>query len=323
MEKMKRFLKSFRTWGLYVAPFLIGYWLFRTDPDGGLSTQSMLQGLVSGLIGVTVAHLTRKVIYDYLKMETVARKAVEHPIGAGLIYLAVSIVFAVLIIVFAPRAHAQDVRTYVPAGAYKYAPLLKAEQDRLWPGHPMPSALGALVEQESCISLKHSRCWNPGARLKTEREEGAGMGQITRAYRKDGSLRFDALEATRALDPSLVDLRWDTVYRRPDLQLRAIVAMNLDCDRRMRRMVPNPQARLEMCDAAYNGGLAGLQQERRACGQRAGCDPQQWFRHVELVCLKSKVAWKGYGKSACGINREHVEMVIVTRRPKYIPLLET
>jgi hypothetical protein len=315
-------MKSARVWGLWVLPLLVIAWLFGTDPDGGVSTQSMLQGVVTGMLAVTLAYLARKFAAPYIKLERLVRLAEEGNMAAAIVVLGTFIFMAAALFVFSPRAHAQDVRTYVPKAAYTYAPLLKAEQERLWANHSAPAMLGALVEQESCISLKHSRCWNPGVRLKTDREEGAGFGQITRAYRADGSIRFDALDAARQLDPGLTEWSWSNVYRRPDLQLRAIVAMNRDCDRRLRPMVADPERRLQLCDAAYNGGWAGMQQERRTCGQKPGCDPQQWFRNVELVCLKSKVRWKGYGKSACEINREHVEMVAVVRRPKYIPLLE-
>ena len=43
-----------------------------------------------------------------------------------------------------------------------------------------PPRVAALVEQESCAS--RAACWNPGARLKTSREEGAGMGQRSPHY---------------------------------------------------------------------------------------------------------------------------------------------
>jgi hypothetical protein len=316
------FLASSRLWGLWIFPVLVIAWLLGNDPDGGISTQSMLEGMVEGTIAVTLAHMARKFALNYIKLEELVRLAKEGNTAAAIVVLAVLIFMSALLFVFSSRAHAQDVRTYVPAGAYTYAPVLKAEQLRIWADHPSPSMLGSLVEQESCISLKHYRCWNPGARLKTEREEGAGLGQVTRATRADGSIRFDALAAARQLDPSLAEWSWSNVYKRPDLQLRAIVVMNRDCDRRLKRMVADPYARLQLCDAAYNGGWSGMQQERRACGQKAGCDPQRWFGHVEKVCLKSKVRWKGYGKSACEINREHVDMVAMVRRPKYVALME-
>ncbi|HWI02409.1 MAG TPA: hypothetical protein VNT52_01025 [Acidimicrobiales bacterium] len=314
-------MKSYRTWLLYLFPLAVLAYLFHTDPDGGLATRDMLTGLVSVCVAVVVAHFARKSIFDYLKMQRVFEAAMRSPTGAGLVFLGVCLVLGALLLVAAPRAHAQDVRTYVPAGAHEYALTLKAEQMRLWPTHPRPAMLGALVELESCITLRHSRCWNPSSRLRTSREEGAGMGQLTRAFHPDGSIRFDALADARGLDPSLRELSWSTIYQRPDLQLRTMVAMNRDCFRRVARMVDDPLVVLEFCDAAYNGGYAGMQRERRACGLRAGCDPDRWFGHVERVCLKSSAVMPGYGRSPCEINRHHVHEVAVVRWPKYVPLL--
>lgn len=306
---------------LWLLPAGLAYWLFKTDTDAGITTAAMLTNLATGVLVVTLAHLARKYVFPYIKLEKHVNAAERSPTGAGLVVLAMAIVFVGLLLVFAPRAHAEDVRTFVPAGALKYAPVLKQEQLRLWPDHPAPEMLGSLVEQESCISLTHRTCWNPAARLKTAREEGASFGQITRAYKADGTLRFDALAATRQLDPSLAEWSWSNVYSRPDLALRAIVATGRDCERRLRPVIADPQARLDFCDAAYNGGYAGMQAERRACGQKVGCDPKKWFGNVALVCLKSHERWKGYGASACDINRGHVDMVSRVRRPKYEPLL--
>jgi len=319
---MKAFWKNRRLWGVWVMSSLVLGWLFWTDPDRGAATRDMLQNLAAVGLGLTCAHVVRKSFLPYIKLETFVRKALENPIGAGLVVLGVLLFTAVAAMLFGARAHAEDLRTFVPANAYTYAPTLKTEQREVWPADPGPAMLGALVEQESCVTLHSPHCWNPAAKLKTAREEGAGMGQITRAYRADGSLRFDSLEAVRALDPGLSEWSWQNVYQRPDLQLRAIVVMNRHCFMRMSRLVHDPEQALEMCDAAYNGGYAGVQQERRACGQRDGCNPQKWFGNVAEVCLKSKVHWKGYSKSACEINREHVEMVAVVRRAKYVPLLE-
>jgi hypothetical protein len=219
-------------------------------------------------------------------------------------------VFVGLLLVFAPRAHADP----LPAGFHTYGATLRAEQRHYWPDHPDPAALAALVEQESCVSLKSPKCWNPGARLKTDREEGAGMGQITRAYRADGSVRFDALADLREqYDAELGALSWGNVYQRPDLQLRALVLMSRDAARPFRAS----SAWLHFGDAGYNGGVAGVQKERRACKLSAGCDPAQWFGHVERHCLKSRQPLYG-GRSACDINREHVHNVFLVRRAKYV-----
>jgi hypothetical protein len=214
-------------------------------------------------------------------------------------------------------ASAQDVRTFIPPSAEKHMHWVTIQYKEVWERMPEPHYFPALIEHESCISLKHSRCWSPTSRLKTSREEGAGLGQLTRAYNPDGTIRFDALNDMRKIDPrGLNELRWDTVYQRPDLQIRVIILMTRQNWNRLQALVPENDARLQMADAAYNGGLGGLLNERRACARREACDPNQWFGHVEKVCLKSTKPLYA-GRSACDINRHHVHDVIHTRMPKY------
>jgi len=280
-----------------------------SDPD--LHMMSTLLGglaILQGLWAVFAAHWTRKAMLDYPEadMQRLFARALESATGAGLALIALAIMFLGLLLVFSPRAHADT----LPPGFLQYGAILKAEQRAYWPNHPDAALLAALVEQESCVSLKSPRCWNPGARLKSAREEGAGMGQITRAYRSDGSLRFDALAGlTEQYGNDLKGLSWDTVYQRPDLQFRALVLMSRDAAR--------PFPRLEFGDAAYNGGASGVQNERRACKLSAGCDPDLWFGNVERHCLKSRQPLYG-GRSACDINREHVRNVFLVRRDKYV-----
>lgn len=222
-----------------------------------------------------------------------------------------------VLLLLAGVAHAQDVKTYIPERASQYLPMLTQQVRQVWPHFHSPHYFGALIEHESCISLTHSRCWSPTSRLKSAREEGAGLGQLTRAYRADGSLRFDALQDARQLDPrGLNDLRWDTVYQRPDLQMRVIVLMTRQTWNRLLPLVPKDAARLAMTDAAYNGGLGDVLNERRACSMKKGCDPNLWFANVECTCLKSTKLLYG-NRSACDINRHHVRDVLLTRMPKY------
>ena len=239
----------------------------------------------------------------------------ENPIGAGLALIALAIVAYGLMGLFGGLARAQDVRAYIPAAAEAHRSAFQAEQARHWPDHPRRELLPALVEHESCITLRHSRCWNPSSRLKSAREEGAGLGQITRAWHPDGRLRFDALQEMRERHPALREWSWANVYQRPDLQLRAVI-LKTRGDFQALRVVEDHGQRLAFADAAYNGGMGGVQKERRACGLKAGCDPQQWFGHVEHTCLKSRAPLYA-GRSACDINRHHVHDVLVVRSPKY------
>jgi hypothetical protein len=302
-----------RTYFLLGGAILAAVASFYSDPDShGLSTLLGGLALIQGIWAVAAAHMARKALMDYpdANQRNLFAKAKESPEGAGLALIALAIVFVGLLLVFSPRAQADT----LPAGFAKYGPTLKAEQAKYWADHPDPAALAALVEQESCVTLKSARCWNPGAQLKSTREEGAGMGQITRAYHPDGSVRFDSLADLRNQYRSdLAGLSWDTVYQRPDLQLRALVLMSRDAAKPFK----DTPGYLAFGDAGYNGGVAGVQKERRACKLTGGCDPGQWFKHVELHCLKSRQPLYG-GRSACDINREHVRNVLMVRRAKYV-----
>lgn len=220
-----------------------------------------------------------------------------------------------ILLVFSLSGFAQNVKTYIPKQAYEHLPVLVYEQATNWPDHPQPQYLASLIEHESCISLTHSRCWNPKSRLKSAREEGAGLGQVTRAYRQDNSIRFDALEEIRNKHVELRELSWYNVYTRPDLQIRAVVFKMQDNYKYYYRFVDKENA-LAFADAAYNGGIGGVDKERRACKISTNCNPAVWFDNVEKFCLKSKAALYGQ-RSACDINRHHVEDVLVTRAPKY------
>jgi hypothetical protein len=224
---------------------------------------------------------------------------------------------ASLLAVACQPTYAQNVASFIPAKALEHLPTLTSQVKEVWPQMPMPNYFAALIEHESCISLKHSRCWDPTSRLKSDREEGAGLGQLTRAFKSDGSTRFDALEDSKRLDPrGLNELRWETIYQRPDLQMRVVVLMTRASWNRLVKLVPDDEPRLAMTDAAYNGGMGGLLNERRACGLREDCNPNKWFDHVEKVCLKSTKPLYA-GRSACDINRHHVHDVLHTRMPKY------
>ena len=182
---------------------------------------------------------------------------------------------------------------------------------------PKASYLASLIEHESCISLTHSKCWNSKSRLKSAREEGAGLGQITRAFKPDGTIRFDALSNLKYKYPKeLLELSWQVVYDRPDLQIRALALMMRDNYQYFNKHVKDPHQAYAFADAAYNGGLGGVDHERRACKLASWCNPDKWFDNVEKLCLKSKVALYG-NRSACDINRHHVQDVINIRSAKY------
>ena len=289
--------------------------LFATDPDEGIQTGMFLLNTATGLIALALAHWTRKALFDYPEADarSLFRMAGSSPVGSGLALVALALVVSAAMGLFG-RAHAQ---TPDPR-AVPFAPIIKAEVRDHWAELPWPHYVAGLIAHESgCPALRS--CWSPSAKLKTDREEGAGLGQITRVWRPDGSLRFDSLADMRSRHPSLREWSWLNVYSRPDLQIRAVVLMsrtNWDA----LRAVNDSWERLAMANAAYNGGLGGVQSDRRACQIKSGCDPQRWWGHVETTCTKSRAAL--YGKrSACDINRDHAVHVIRNEMPKYRRLL--
>lgn len=208
----------------------------------------------------------------------------------------------------------------VPAKAKIYLPELVKTQRAIWPDAPTPSFLGGQVEQESCISLKHSRCWDPRAELKTSRENGIGLGQFTRAFNKDGSIRFDKISELAATHRSLKGWSWANRYD-AHYQLTAIVEMDKAIYTRQKRTA-NSKERLAFTLSAYNGGEGGVLQDRRLCANTRGCDPSRWWGHVEKHSLKSKTPKPGYKVSFFGINREYVSNIYKVRRAKYTPYFE-
>jgi hypothetical protein len=214
-------------------------------------------------------------------------------------------------------AFAQDVRTYIPVQAGLLLPDLRAVQVSLWPDAPHPGFLGAQIERESCIGLKHSKCWNPYSQLKTKREWGYGLGQHTIAYRPDGSVRFNTQAELRRQYASLRgwsdDRKFDVHY-----QMTALIEMDHGIYRRVSAAFDDSE-RLAFTLSAYNGGESGVRQDRVLCSNSNGCDPRKWFGHVERTSLKSRKPNPGYGQSAYDINRGYVRDILFVRSEKYAP----
>ena len=292
-----------------LAVFVIA-WYYFTDPDGGQDTIIRLQWLAWMFVISGPVYLLRRAFFDHARSKDVYQEAMKGNIAAGLVFLGLAIFAGLLFFAFAIRAaYASE----LPARAYQYIPVLIQEQQAYWPDMPLVSSLPAQVEQETCPSLTSSKCWNPRAELKTSREYGFGLGQLTVTD------RFDNFAEARKLDSSLRDWAWEDRYdaRR---QLRTMVLMDRGHYRSLRQ-VPDPFERLAMTFSAYNGGLGGVLADRRLCSSVPGCDPNRWFGHVERHSTKARASVAGYGKSFFEINREYVRNILIVRRPKYAAYL--
>jgi len=200
----------------------------------------------------------------------------------------------------------------LPNQAEQYLPLLKYEIDTHWAWHPLREHAAGSVEQESL--------WKVNAQLKTSREWGCGFGQFTIAYDKNGKVRFDALEETKRLHPSLKEWSWEDCTN-AQYQLRAMLLKQKAGYRSCEVQMANPREALACEAAKYNGGAGSISKRIRLCRMDAKCDPEYWYGNLETKCAQSNVKVAGYGESFCMINSKYPGRV-ESRSKKYQGMLD-
>ena len=81
--------------------------IYGTDPDIGLfgklplgtNLTNTLLILIPVFLYYAVLHIGRKILHDYVNLGDVYKKAMEEPIGAGLVFMAIAIITVALAIV--------------------------------------------------------------------------------------------------------------------------------------------------------------------------------------------------------------------------------
>jgi hypothetical protein len=203
---------------------------------------------------------------------------------------------------------AQDGGPYT-ANELKYLPVLATALNEHWPTVLVRAYFAAQIRKETCYSLTHPKCWSPTAELKTSREYGFGLGQITITP------RFDNFSEAKKLHNSLENWEWKNRYN-AEYQLRTLVLMNKFNYNKI-GWAHNEVERFAFSFAAYNGGLGGVLSDRQLCRAVESCDSSKWFGNVEFHSNKAKTALGGYSKSFFQINREYVQDVVLFYPPRY------
>lgn len=231
-------------------------------------------------------------------------------------------IFILLVISVMVYSQSYPVKTYIPERAFKYMPMVHKESLSLLGNEINPSYFDSLIEQESCVRLGGNsywarKCWNPTSELKTSSEQGIGLSQVTRAWKKDGRLRFDTLENLRRKYPKeLHELTWNNIKEKPELQIRAMALLWRDNYRLFSNNILLND-RIAFSDSVYNGGFKYLNRERATCKLTVDCNSSLWFKNVELI-KSGRVKRKLYGnRTAWDINRNHVKNVLNVRWSKY------
>lgn len=285
-------------WSMVIAALagaVLGYAMFESALTGA--------AFVLSIVGLT--YVARTFAWPQINVGEFARKALETSVGAAIVLAALMIWCAVLSLAMISRAQAEA----IPANAYKHLPTLNAEASGHWDardGSQAPVALMAgLVDHETACPSPRT-CWRTDALYKTKREEGVGLGMSTRAFNRNGTLRFDALSELKALHPTaLRDANWEKNKFNPQLQARALVLKVSDNYNAATRMTRHAQDRLAFAVTMHNRGVAGVQNEAARCAITRGCDRERWARNVERTCTASRQIIPGTGRSACDISRAY------------------
>lgn len=138
---MRKYLR-FRFLGLTLGSLAVLAWLGFTHPGAQTLEEhyiiilSILAKFTTPVLAVSFAFISRKVLLDYVDVETLYKKAKETATGAGLVFLGICVLMFGLLGLFGNQVNAQEVATYIPKQAYTYIPLLKNEQLKYWPDHP-------------------------------------------------------------------------------------------------------------------------------------------------------------------------------------------
>lgn len=220
-------------------------------------------------------------------------------------------ILAVVLALYSESANSNCPPVQLIANEEKYLPVLDKALSMHWSNVPTRAVFGAQIRKETCASLTHSKCWSPYAELRTSREYGFGLGQLTITP------RFDNFEEAKKLDHSLVGWTWENRYR-AEFQLKTLVLMNRRAYDQL-SWAGGKDNQLAFTFAAYNGGLGGVLSDRAVCRATLGCDPNRWYGHVEHTSLKSKVSVAGYGQSFFAINRQYVTTILGHYRDRYKP----
>lgn len=272
--------------------------------------QALAVGAVMCIAGMGLSYLARTIAFPTLDLTSFVADAKDGKLPQALVVCAVIVCSTLIMVAMMSRANAASLaETAVPPQAHAYLPTLGAEARTHWQAAdgrsaPVSTMAGMIDHETGCPGMRS--CWQPTARFKTSREEGVGFGQFTRAYRADGTLRFDALSELKALYPfALKDAGWGATKYDPELQLRAVVLKLRTNYAHASRLTPHEDERLTFATVMHNRGVAGVQNEAAACAMTRGCDRTRWRGHVERTCTASRATITGTRLSACDISRRY------------------
>ena len=180
--------------------------------------------------------------------------------------------------------------------AKPYLPLLCQLVDKYWKG-ARKDYLAGQIEQESL--------WNPYAELKTSREYGVGLSQIT------VTKRFNKFEEAKKRYKELRNWAWEDRFD-PKYQLTFLVLE----DKRLFKLTGfcnySEKDNYACAFVSYNAGFGTVLKRKAIAPKRYR---NRWFGGLELICPYSKI--KLYKYNLCDLQNRYPYLIIFIRSPKY------
>ena len=213
-------------------------------------------------------------------------------------YVALTITVLVLV---AGSAHAAE----LPAGYLKNKTVLQQVMAEHWQQAPLPQIIPAQVEQESS--------WKEHATLKTSREFGRGLVQMTIAYSKTGAERFNIYKDAVGYAP-LRGWDWRNDPYNVRYQLTYLVLRDRSTFKQIRLMMADDTEAWRATLVAYNAGI-GRVMARRTNAVKMGLDKTRWNGGLDQAHGTSENSML-YGRALWQAVNEY-PVVIFKRASKY------
>jgi hypothetical protein len=206
-----------------------------------------------------------------------------------------------------------DINDKVLKKAEPILPNLKEKINQYWKELKYKHYIGGQIEQESCASLK--KCWNPNVELKTEREYGFGLAQITIAYDKLGKERFNNFLEAKRKYKELTSWRWEDRFN-VDYQLTFILLEDKRLYNLNSKLFKDEINKMAGLFVSYNAGMGTILQRRALCERSINCNKNVWFGGLSDVHLKYEEQLL-YGQKLYEMRNRYPFNIIFKKSEKY------
>lgn len=239
-------------------------------------------------------------LFPALDLKRVIKNASRSPIGSAFVFLGIVALIIAMMVLAVPSAHGA-----VLDDAKPYLPVLGQSLDTNWKAAPMRYIPAGQVEQESS--------WKSHATLKTSRELGRGLVQMTIAYNSKGQERFNIYkDACRAR--ALSAWNWRNDPYNPRFQLTFLTLQDKSNFVLVRPYSCNDAEAWKCALVSYNAG-EGRWLQRRRNAKAKGLPADRWDGGLALAYSKAEAATL-YGRPLYEAVNEYPR-VIFHRAEKY------